>query len=275
VIDSADAAPHPPNAHAGVVVCDLDGVIWLGDEVIAGASDAVTALRAAGVRVGFATNNSSLTIREYCTKLAQFGIDATAADIVTSGQAAAALLQTTHPAGSTVLACAGEGVVEALVAAGFVVVDEGPCSAVVVGWHRTFDFERLRRAAAAVRGGARFVATNADPTYPAPDGLLPGAGALVAAVATAAECTPDVAGKPYPPMVALVRDRFGSRGVMIGDRPSTDGRLAGELGWPFVLVSSAAGACEPPEPGAALAGSTLGALVDGIVALADSARQRG
>ena len=103
-----------------------------------------------------------------------------------------------------------------------------------------------------MRAGARFVATNVDPTYPVPGGLEPGAGALVAAVATAAARDPEVAGKPEVATVELVRERFGSVGVVVGDRPSTDGALAHALGWPFALVLSGVagpGREEPvPEP---------------------------
>src|SRR6185503_673624 len=108
------------------------------------------------------------------------------------------------------LPCAGAGVVEALEAAGFVIVERGPADAVAVGWHSTFNFERLRLASDAVRAGARYVATNLDPTYPGADGLLPGAGSIAAAVTTASGRPPDVAGKPHAPMVSLVRSRFGA-----------------------------------------------------------------
>jgi len=111
------------------------------------------------------------------------------------------------------------------------------------------------------------VATNGDPTYPGPHGLLPGNGALVAAVATASERSAEVAGKPYPPMVDLVRDRFGPHGVMVGDRPSTDGALARALGWPFVLVTSDASATELPDPAPDAIAPSLLAAVDDIVAL--------
>jgi 4-nitrophenyl phosphatase len=219
-----------------VVCCDLDGVIWRGDNAIDGSADGVTRLREAGVRVVFLTNNSSGRVADYVAKLARVGIETSADDVGTSAQAAATLLTRELAPGARVLACAGDGVVEALQSSGFDVVDEKPADAVVVGWHRTFDFERLRRASDAIRAGARFVATNADPTYPSADGLLPGAGAIVAAVATAASRTPVIAGKPEAPTVALVRARFGNDGVMVGDRPSTDGALAAALGWPFALV---------------------------------------
>jgi 4-nitrophenyl phosphatase len=233
-----------------VVCCDLDGVIWRGPEPIPGSAAAIERLRAAGLQIAFVTNNSSGTVGDYVARLAAAGVDAAGDDVVSSAQAAAALLGSELAAGSAVLACAGPGVVEALESQGFVVVDQGPAAAVVVGWHREFDFERMRVAADAVRAGARFVATNVDPTYPVPGGLVPGAGAIAAGVATAAGVAPVVAGKPEAATVALVRERFGNHGVVVGDRPSTDGALAAALGWPFALVLSgvAGSAGEEPVP---------------------------
>ena len=170
------------------IVLDLDGVLWLGDEPLPGAADAVARFRAAGLAVGFMTNNSSLPVAGYVEKLGRFGVPADPSEVLTSALAAADLLAADLGPGSKILACSGPGVVEALEAKGFEVVDAGPAEAVVVGWHRTFDFDRLERASAAIRAGARFVATNLDATYPAADGLLPGNGSLVAAVATAAGC---------------------------------------------------------------------------------------
>ena len=249
------------------VVLDLDGVLWLGDEPLPGAADAVARFRKAGLAVGFMTNNSSLPVAGYVEKLGRFGVDADASEVLTSALAAADLLAADLAAGSKVLACSGPGVVEALEARGFEVVDVGPAEAVVVGWHRTFDFDRLDRASAAIRAGARFVATNLDATYPAPDGLLPGNGSVVAAVATAAGRRPDVAGKPEAPTVALVRERFGDRGVIAGDRPSTDGALAVALGWPFALVVSSAtlSGDEPADYPAAFVGPSLAAVADRII----------
>jgi 4-nitrophenyl phosphatase len=250
------------------VVLDLDGVLWLGDEPLPGAADAVARFRAAGLAVGFMTNNSSLPVAGYVDKLGRLGIPADPDEVLTSALAAADLLAAELSPGSKVLACSGPGVVEALEARGFEVVESGPAEAVVVGWHRTFDFDRLDRASAAIRAGARFVATNTDATYPAPDGLLPGNGSLVAAVATAAGRRPEVAGKPEAPTVAMVRARFGDHGVMAGDRPSTDGALAGALGWPFALVVSSAtlSGDEPSDHAAAFVGPSLAALAGGIIA---------
>ncbi len=252
-----------------LVCCDLDGVIWRGDVPIPGSAEAVTRMRDAGLRVVFLTNNSSGRIDDYVQKLAVAGITAAPDDVGTSAQAAAALLAREIEPGARVLACAGPGVVEALDANGFVTVDDGPAAAVVVGWHRTFDFERLRRASDAIRAGARYVATNLDPTYPGADGLLPGAGSLAAAVSTASGQRPEVAGKPEAPMVAFVHARFGRTGVMVGDRPSTDGALAAALGWPFALVLSGIAGSHGeegvPQPSPPYVADDLGALAPELI----------
>ena len=134
----------------------------------------------------YATNNSSPTIAELPERLATAGIEATADEIVTSAQATASMLEP----GSTAVACADGGVLEALAARGVSVVGKGPADAVVVGWTRRFDFDLLATAATAVRHGARLIGTNEDPTHPTPRGLLPGSGALLAAVAAAARPPP-------------------------------------------------------------------------------------
>jgi 4-nitrophenyl phosphatase len=213
---------------------DLDGVLWRGAMPIPGAADAVARLRARVERVVFLTNNAGPTIAEHLAKLERIGVVTDPEDLLTSAQAAATMLQP----GSTALACAGPGVAEALAARGVRIVEAGPADAVVVGWHREFDFSRLARAADAVRGGARLVGTNEDATFPTPDGLLPGAGALLAAVAFASGATPEVAGKPHAPMRRLVAKRVGSVATVVGDRPSTDGALARALGARFALVLS-------------------------------------
>lgn len=224
------------------VVCDLDGVVWRGDDPIPGSAAAIAELRAAGYRVGFVTNNSAVTPDVVLAKLAAHGIEAAPSDLVTSAEAAAELLAAMLDPGTPVFACAGPGVVAAVEAVGLVPVDLADADraeAVVVGWHRTFDFARLDAASRIARAGMPFVATNTDPTYPAEGGaLLPGSGSIVAAVATAAGLHPLVAGKPEGPTVDLVLARFGADGIMVGDRPSTDGLLAERLGWPFALVLS-------------------------------------
>ncbi len=258
-----------PPAAGGTWVLDLDGVVWLSGQPIPGVGAAVAALHRAGVRTLFATNNSSPTVAELRGLLARAGIEAGPADLVTSAQAAVGLLAP----GSRAVVLAGPGVVEALADRGVAVVAGGPADAVVVGWTRAFDFDGLARASAAVRAGARLVGTNEDATYPTPDGLLPGGGSLLAAVAMASGAVPEVAGKPHRPLADLVAARAGDLAAVVGDRPSTDGALARRLGVPFALVLSgvtpvAGGGGRAGSPGADVsAGTSPGAGAgDGVVA---------
>lgn len=212
-------------------VFDLDGVVWLGDEPIAGSREAVSALLAGGADVLFVTNMSAVPVAEVEAKLARHGIDGRGR-VVTSALAAASLVEP----GSRVLVCAGAGVREALEERGATVVTTGPADAVVVGYHREFDYERMTVAARAVWGGARLIATNDDATYPTADGLLPGGGAILASIVTATGVAAEVAGKPNRPITDLVRGRLGPTGVMVGDRLDTDGGFATALGYRFALV---------------------------------------
>ncbi len=220
------------------VLCDLDGVVWLSHQPIEGSPKAIERLRSSGRRVLFVTNNSYSRIADQEAALANIGIPAVG-DVVTSAQAGAALVA----GGESALVCGGPGVVEALEARGARVVRDGDADAVLVGFHRNFDWERMRIASNAVRRGARFVATNDDATYPTSEGPVPGGGAIVASVAVAAGVDPVIAGKPHEPMAALVREicgpRFSARTViMVGDRWSTDGLFADTLGCRYALVRS-------------------------------------
>ena len=217
------------------VLLDLDGVIWLAEKPIAGSSEAVRRLRAAGHRVLFLTNNSNPTVKDLVDKLRGMGVEAEADEIVGSSQAAASLVEPGH----TALVCGGPGVREALAERGAHQTDDGPADAVIVGFHKEFDYQRLTAAFRAVNGGAALIGTNDDATYPTPDGPVPGGGSLLAAVATAAGVVATVAGKPYQPMADLVQARLAgdlADTILIGDRPSTDGRMANLLGVPFALV---------------------------------------
>jgi len=241
-------------------VVDLDGVVWLTDQPVPGSAEAVAALRRARVRVLFVTNNSQPTLAELVGRLERVGIEASAEDLVTSGQAAATLLAP----GARALVIGGGGVVESLTARGVEVVEASPVDAVVVGWTRQFDFDRLAAAATAVRAGATLVGTNDDPTFPTPGRLLPGAGALLAAVATASGVVPQVAGKPHRAVADLIARRSAEVRATVGDRPSTDGALARLLEVPYALVlSGVTGESQVPslDPPADAVAPDLGSLV--------------
>ena len=244
------SGPHSPLerfASASLWIVDLDGVVWLTGEPIGNIAGAVADLRARDIRVVFATNNSAPTSAELIARLDRLGVTATADDLATSATAAASLLQP----GQAVKVLAEGGVVEALTARGVTMLEAGPVDAAVVGWSHAFDFDSLAATATAARDAGRLIATNQDPTHPTPAGLMPGSGALLAAVATASGVSPEVAGKPNEPMAAMVKERFGfddgdSSVVLVGDQPSTDGRLAERLGIPFALVDSGVTAAGTP-----------------------------
>jgi HAD superfamily hydrolase (TIGR01450 family) len=240
-------------------ILDLDGVVWLGATGIPGSAAAITALRDAGETVAFATNFSASTIAEFEDKLERFGIEARG-EVITSATAVATLVEP----GERVLLCAGAGVREALESRDVEVVSSGPVDAVVVGYDPAFDYDRMRLASTAVRQGARLLATNDDATYPSADGLLPGTGAILASVERASGVTALVAGKPYAPTVALIRDRYGPGGTMVGDRPDTDGRLARALGyrWALVLTGVTASLDPAPDPEPDVVAASLAELVE-------------
>ena len=227
-----------------VVLCDLDGVVWLAHQPIPGSVGAIGSLREAGIRVVFVTNNSFSTYDEQVAALASIGIPAEG-DIVTSAMSAATAIKSDW----RVLVCGGRGLIEEVsrVAKDVVVAYNEPMAtgnfdAVVVGFHREFNYEVLTDALTAVLGGAVLIGSNDDPTYPTPNGPIPGGGSILAAIEKASGMTPVVTGKPYGPMAKLVRDLCGNvtpeEMVMIGDRADTDGGFARTLGARFAMVLS-------------------------------------
>lgn len=234
---------------------DLDGVVWLSGEPIGQPERAVAELRR-DHRVVFVTNNAASSRGTLLERLGRVGLELDDVDLVTPGSVIASLL----PSGARVLSLAGPGVDEAVRAAGAELVSEGPCEFVVVGLTERFDANSLAAASLAIRGGARFLATNLDPTHPTPAGLMPGSGAIVAAVATASESEPEVCGKPAAAMLRFLEREVGAVAVVVGDRASTDGALAASLGAEFLLVD--AGTEQAHGVQVAARGGTLEDVVD-------------
>lgn len=218
------------------VICDLDGVVYRGSESVPRSPDALRRLREHGIRVLFATNNSSRTAEEVANKIYQLsGFKVKTTDVVTSGQAAVTLIP---EAIRRCLVVGGPGLSQAVLLAGRDLVDDPDLAeCVIVGIDQRADYDVIHRAASAVRNGAVFIASNIDPTFPTATGLKPGAGALVAAVSVASGVTPMVAGKPEEAMRALIRDRGVERAWVIGDRLDTDIEMARrEPDWTSILV---------------------------------------
>jgi HAD superfamily hydrolase (TIGR01450 family) len=242
-------------------VLDLDGVVWLSGRPIPGSPDAIERLRRHGDRVVFLTNNSGPTLAELALRLSNAGIQIDPAQLATSAQAAASLLKPD----STAMVIGGEGIHEALIARRIRLVAGGDRpDTVVVGRTVKLDYDELAMAASAIRRGARFVATNTDPTFPTPQGLVPGGGALVAFLAVAAGQQPEVAGKPHPPAAALVRHRYGAIDVVVGDRADTDGAFARLVNARFALVLSGSTSPQdlPVDPPPDVTGDNLAMVVD-------------
>lgn len=220
------------------VICDLDGVIYRGNTPVPGSPEALRRLHDSAFHVVFVTNNSTRSPAASAAKIERLtGVTVDPADICTSAVAAASTLTQDD---SPVYVVGEEGIIEAVLEAGLELTDEpARARSVVVGLFRDLRYTHIANAADAVRGGARFVATNADPTYPTATGIKPGSGAIVAAIAAVAGTEPEVCGKPHRPMRALIRARRVSDAWVIGDRVDTDIALAaGEPDWRSVLVMS-------------------------------------
>ena len=238
----AAVALAPRLSHYDGVLLDLDGCLWLGDEVVDGAREAVATLRAAGKRVAFITNNPRRSPDEYVRKLWRLGFQAAAEEVVTAGTATQLYLA--RRGGGAAFVIGPQALVDQVALAGMRVVNGTDLATradvVVVAGHERFDYAELRTAMQAVLRGALFVGTSRDPTYPMPDGLWPGSGAVIAALETAAGRDADVIiGKPQAPMYDAARTVVGEgRLLAVGDRVDSDVAGAQAAGLDSALVLS-------------------------------------
>lgn len=244
------------------VICDIDGVVYRGDHLLPGSDGALRRLLEAEVGLFFATNNSTRSPAYISQKIAQVtGVEVPSSAIVTSSQAAVLLLGTDP---GPVMVLGSEGIHSALADAGIgETADPGEATALLVGLDWDLSYDRLTRAADAVRLGARFIATNTDPTFPVADGLLPGGGACVAAVQVTTGVEPEIAGKPHRPMRELLRAKGVGPAWVIGDRVDTDIALAeAEPDWKSVLVMTGVTDAGPAAQAADHIASNLAAAVE-------------
>ncbi|CAN0135736.1 unnamed protein product [Ectocarpus sp. 4 AP-2014] len=226
-------------------VFDCDGVLWGGSHAIEGSLDTVKALRRAGKRTFFVTNNSSKSRRQYCVKLEGFGVHGVGVeDIVTSGSAIAAYVKLSHPDVRTVYMIGEEGLEEELEMVGLMVVKEDArpapgmtedefrenitdpeVGAVVVGLDTSFGFRQLCVASSYIQSGAHFLGTNPDVADRVGSLLMPGTGPMLASIQAASGVAPVVVGKPNPLLIRQLMDQNGlaaSKTLMVGDRLDTD-----------------------------------------------------
>jgi glycerol 3-phosphatase-2 len=223
-----------------LVIFDLDGVVYEGAIPIPGAVEAINKLHAEGARIAYVTNNASRQPGEVAALLTSLGLTVTGDDVVTSAQAAAALLAEKLAPGSEVLVIGAAALRVEVERAGLVPVASASTRpvAVVQGYGPQVGWAELAEACLAVRAGALWVATNGDRTLPSPRGPVPGNGALVAALVAALDRAPDaVVGKPEPILFARAAQRFGARHTLvIGDRLDTDVAGAHRAGMASMLV---------------------------------------
>ena len=206
------------------IISDMDGVIWKGNQAIGDLQKVFSIISERDYRLVFVTNNATLSIEQNLEKLHGFGIFMEHWQVVNSGVAVAHLLLQRFPAGGPVYVIGENGLVSILAENGFFQSAEGVI-AVVVGLDRQLTYEKLRQATLLIRSGIPFYGTNPDKTYPTPQGLIPGAGTVIAAVEAATDVKPILAGKPATFMYELALQRLRvmpEEAIVIGDRLDTD-----------------------------------------------------
>jgi 4-nitrophenyl phosphatase len=211
------------------LIIDMDGVLYRGDEVIAGTRELIDFLRQQGVGFVLATNNATRTPQQFVDKLARMGVQVHAEEVLTSSLATAAYLRRTAPPGTEIFVVGMDGLRSALEEAGFRLVEDG-AEFVVAGMDFAICYERLAQASLQIRAGAQFIGTNPDLTFPSERGILPGAGSLLAFLEAASGVKPTVIGKPGTAMIEQALVRMGAQPAataMLGDRLETD-ILAGQ-----------------------------------------------
>jgi 4-nitrophenyl phosphatase len=227
------------------LLIDGDGVLWHGERAFPGLPRFFEVVASRGIVWGLLTNNATRPVSYYVEKLARFGIKCEARSIFTSSVIAAAYLRETYPAGASIYAVGEEGLKSDIRRAGFVVHDDdnppSKVAAVVAGLDRSVTYGKLRAATLLIRAGADFIGSNPDRTLPTPEGLIPGAGTILAALAAATDRQPLIIGKPQPTIFSGAMKALGAHAsttAMLGDRLDTDIAGAAALNLGTILVMS-------------------------------------
>ena len=237
------------NEFDGLLI-DLDGVVWVGRELVPGSVEALVALLEAGVEICFVTNNPAKPAAAYAERLRKAGVPVADDRIVSAGEATASLAAERTGIGASAFVIGAPAFHDTVAAAGLELI-EGEAGreadVVLVSGHRGFDYEELLTATLALKGGAALLATSRDPTLPMPGGAWPGTGSILAAVETASGASAEIGGKPEPRLFDLARERIGAakRVAMVGDRVSSDIEGGRRAGLTTILVLT--GACTRAE----------------------------
>lgn len=223
------------------LIIDLDGCVYRGERLIEGADVAIRALKEAGRRILYLTNNSTKTPEEYASKLRRLGIEADPPEILTSAVATAAYMRRFARGPCYVI---GEDALRsAILKEGFTISEEvgaGKAKYVVCGLDRNFTYDKLAAACFAIQKGAKFIATNTDPNLPVEWGYLPGAGSIVGALRIATGVKPIVVGKPSRYIMEIALEKIGlerSNVAIVGDRVEIDVKAGKVAGLYTILIS--------------------------------------
>ena len=266
------------------IVMDCDGVLWQGDKLLPGVRESIQLLREMGKRLVFVTNNSNKSRRQYVHKFEMLGITVEKEEVFSAAFAAAAYLKTQQLEGKAMV-IGGQGIVDELNEM-YIEVDPGvfnavqctetdweeldidpDCAAVIVGQDTSFTYAKLAYASLAIQRGAKFVATNPDAGDAIGPGLMPGAGAIVAAVEKACGVAPEIyAGKPSAFLLELLKGNHVdmTRTLVVGDRLDTDIAF-GRAGGAGATVLTLTGVCGLEDVDAAMEDSEGGVIPDHIV----------
>jgi NagD protein len=248
---------------------DMDGVLVREEQAIPGADRFLARLRELGTPFLVLTNNSIYTRRDLSARLAATGLDVPEEAIWTSALATARFLEDQRPKGSAFVI--GEaGLTTALHDAGYTLAERAP-DYVVLGETRTYSFERITRAIRLIAAGARFIATNPDPTGPSSEGPLPATGSVAALISRATGVAPYFVGKPNPLMMRSALnaiDAHSETAAMVGDRMDTDIVSGLEAGMETILVLSGVTTREEAERFPYRASRVIDSVADLLDALA-------
>jgi len=236
------------------IIFDMDGVIYRGKEPIEGAKEVIEFLKSRKIPFVFLTNNSTRNARMYREKLKRMGIEVEEDWIITSGYAAAKYLERHFEKGN-VFVIGGKGLLEEITAIDWPVISPEEAEEkwreidyVVVGLDPQLTYEKLKYGCLAIRNGARFIGTNPDTTYPSEEGILPGAGSIIAALKTATEKEPLIIGKPNEPIFEVVKEKLDADEIwVVGDRLDTDIAFAKKINAKAIMVLTGVNTLEDIE----------------------------
>jgi 4-nitrophenyl phosphatase len=222
------------------MILDMDGVLWRASRPIGDLPSIFSKIKSLGIRVLLATNNATLSRDDFLSKLRGYGVDLEAWQIVNSAEATAQFLKKKFPSGGSVFVVGESGLCHALMDAGFTHAEENAL-AVVAGMDRNLSYQKLGLAARHIRSGVLFIGTNPDRTYPTPEGLMPGAGSVLAFLQAASGVEPTIIGKPQAEMYKVALERLQTlpeETLIVGDRLETDILGAQAIGCQTAVVLS-------------------------------------